>query len=467
MNLLLKDTAYCEFVDKIKNEFNICARALVITFGCQQNEADSEKIRGILADIGYAEADAPENADLIILNTCAIRELAEKNVLSMLGKFKAEKAKRPNLKIGVCGCMAAEQAVIDKLKKSFRYVDFTLEPNRLHELPSLIYKALAFGEKSFPIGMDNGDIVEGIPTVRRDSHKAWVSIMYGCNNFCTYCIVPYVRGRERSRNSAEILSECNELIESGVKEITLLGQNVNSYKADISFAELVRKITDIQGDFKLKFMTSHPKDVSDELISLFAARPDKLPPYFHLPLQSGSDAVLKRMNRTYNTDRYLSVVEKLRCAVPDIALSTDIIVGFPGETEEDYRATLEILRKVKFDFVFAFVYSPRNGTPAEKMDNQISAEVKSARITELLKIQDEIALEKNERFVGTLIDVFVDSKSDKKGSGTVYSGRTDSSKRVHFTCDRDVVGEKIKIKITRAAPYDLFGEVAETGEKND
>ena len=458
MNILLKDTKYQEFVEKIKAESPVFGKkALVITFGCQQNEADSEKIRGILNDIGYTETDSHDDADIIILNTCAIRELAEKKVLSMLGRFKARKAQSSDLKIGICGCMAAEPSVIEKLKKSFRYVDFTLEPNRLHELPELIYRSLALEEKSFPLGMDKGDIVEGLPTVRRDDFKAWVSVMYGCNNFCTYCIVPYVRGRERSRESAEILKECRELIESGVNEITLLGQNVNSYKADISFAELVDRITDIPGDFQLKFMTSHPKDVSDELIALFKSKKGKLAPYFHLPLQSGSDTVLKRMNRTYNTEKYLSVVEKLRSADPDIALSTDIIVGFPGESEEDYEATIDILKRVRFDFVFAFVYSPRIGTPAAKMEDQIPSDVKSRRITALLKEQDEISLSKNEKLVGSTLDVLVDTLSEKNGVN-VFSGRTSASKRVHFTCDGDVMGKQIKVKITRAAPYDLFGE---------
>ena len=458
MNILLRDTDYLEYVEKIKNITALTKPAYqVITFGCQQNEADSERIRGILEEAGF-DATTDETADIIILNTCAIRELAEKKVFSMLGKFKAKKADNKNMIIGVLGCMAAEKSVIDKLKKSFRYVDFTLEPNRLHDLPRLVYLALTQKQKSFPLGMDTGDIVEELPTVRKEGSAAWVSIMYGCNNFCTYCIVPYVRGRERSRDSSRVIAECRELVESGCKEITLLGQNVNSYRSDISFYELVKRISDIPGDFRLKFMTSHPKDVPDELIELFKENGSKLVPYFHLPLQSGSDKVLKRMNRTYNTERYLSVVNKLREVRPDIALSTDIIVGFPGETDEDFQKTLDILSEVRFDFVFAFVYSPREGTPAAKMPEQIDPKIKSERITNLLKFQDGIALSKNQKHVGETFDVLVDTKEKKDGI-TVYAGRTPTSKRVHFSSEDELLGEHVNIKITRAAPYDLYGEL--------
>ena len=459
MNILLKDTDYYQYSEMASTLISGDGlKYHVITFGCQQNEADSEKIRGILTQLGYTPAIDETKPDILILNTCAIRELAEKKVFSMLGKFKAAKAENPNMIIGILGCMAAEKSVIDKLKKSFKYVDFTLEPNRLHDLPKLIYLALSGKEKSFPLGKDTGDIVEDIPTIRKEGAQAWVSIMYGCNNFCTYCIVPYVRGRERSRESEKVLAECRELVESGCKEITILGQNVNSYRSDISFSELVKKISEIPGDFRLKFMTSHPKDVPDELIELFRENESKLVPYFHLPLQSGSDAVLKRMNRTYNTQRYLSVVEKLRIARPDIALSTDIIVGFPGESEEDFNQTLDMLKTVKFDFVFAFVYSPREGTPAAKMDDQIDPKIKSRRITHLLKVQDEIALEKNQKHVGEIIDVLVETSEVRRGV-TVFAGRSATSKRVHFNADGDLIGKHAKIKITRAAPYDLYGEL--------
>ncbi len=458
MNIQLHDTEYYENIELSKKEgISNQKCGFVITVGCQQNEADSEKIRGILSDMGYGQAESFESAEIIILNTCAIRELAEKKVFSMLGRFKAIKASKPELIIGVCGCMAAESGVIDKIKKSFPYVSFTLEPNRLHDLPRLINSAVIKGEKAFPLGKDTGDIVEGLPTIRAKGDKAWVSIMYGCNNFCTYCIVPYVRGRERSRDSHEVIEECRELVKNGVKEITLLGQNVNSYHSDITFSELIKQISDIEGDFLLKFMTSHPKDASDELISLFKKGNSKLAPYFHLPLQSGSDEILKAMNRRYDTERYLSLVEKLRETNPDIALSTDIIVGFPGETEEDFEKTMQILHKVKFDFVFAFVYSKRAGTPAEKMDNQIDDKIKSARITRLLCEQDEISIKKNEALLNSVVDVHVDYSEIRDGK-TVYTGRTMSSKRVHFSSNENFIGENIKVKITRAAPYDLFGE---------
>ena len=358
--------------------------AYVFTFGCQQNEADSEKIRALAREMGYVSTDSPESADLIVINTCAIREHAEMKALSMLGRFKALKKKRPDLIVGVTGCMSAEPHRRDMLKKDFHYVTFTLEPNMLHRIPELVYNAMVNGRRSFILGEDRGDIVEGIGADNTYTHKAWVSVMYGCNNFCSYCIVPYVRGRERSRASGDVIAECRALVERGCREITLLGQNVNSYRADLTFPELLARIAEIDGDFIIRFMTSHPKDTSDELIDVMARYGEKIAPYFHLPLQSGSDAILRAMNRTYSAEKFISIVRKLREKIPNVSLSTDVIVGFPGETDPDYRDTLRVLSECEFDMVYAFVYSKREGTRAATLDGQIDDATKSARITELL-----------------------------------------------------------------------------------
>ena len=432
----------------------------VITFGCQQNEADSEKILGLARSMGYSATEKADNADLIILNTCAIRKHAEEKALSLLGRFKAIKRKNPDLIVGVCGCMAAEEHIKNMLKTDFHYVTFTIEPNMIQRLPELLHKALTHGKRSFVYDEDAGDITEGLPIVRHSGHKAWVSIMYGCNNFCSYCIVPYVRGRERSRDSDTILAECRELVEQGCKEITLLGQNVNSYKGKYDFAGLLEKIAEIDGEFIIRFMTSHPKDVSDSLIEVMGRYTPKIAPYFHIPLQSGSDKILKAMNRTYNRDKFLNTVEKLRKSVPGICLSTDIIVGFPGESEEDFLDTLDILKRVKFDMVYAFKYSPREGTPAAKLSDQLNISVKEERIGRLLAFQDTISLEKNTEYVGKCVRVLVDSTSRRAGFDTV-SSRTDSNKLVHFPADKSLIGKFVNVMIEKAGAYDLIGKITE------
>ena len=346
MSINIFDTEAGKYIRNVK-ELNNGGKFTVVTFGCQQNEADSEKIRGMAKEMGYSIIDDPGDSDVIIVNTCAIRQHAEEKALSLIGRFKAIKKNKPWVIIGVVGCMAAEPHVAELIKKDFHYVSFTLEPSLLYKLPELIYKNLSDKKRSFIYGLDNGEIVEGMSAVRVSEHRAWVSIMYGCNNFCSYCIVPYVRGRERSRNSADIITECQDLVERGYKEITLLGQNVNSYRSDIDFADLLLAVSKIEGDFIIRFMTSHPKDVSDKLIKVMGEHSEKVAPYFHLPLQAGSDKILKAMNRTYNRERFLETVDKLRIAVPDIALSSDIIVGFPGESEEEFSQRAFAWRKRK------------------------------------------------------------------------------------------------------------------------
>ena len=464
MNVNIKDTnseKYIEGVRALTEGKGL--QACVITLGCQQNEADSEKIRALAVRMGYTITGTPEKADFIAVNTCAIREHAELKALSIVGNFKGYKKERPELIVAVCGCMAAEPKVAEKLKRSYHHVSFTVEPNMLHNLPEYLHRALIEKRRSFVLGSDKGDVVEGIDSVRASAHRAWVSVMYGCNNFCSYCIVPYVRGRERSRDAVEVINECRELVSKGYKEITLLGQNVNSYKSDMTFAELISAIAEIPGDFIIRFMTSHPKDVSDELIEAVGKYTGKIAPAFHLPLQSGNDRILKAMNRTYDSTKYLSTVDKLRAAVPGIALTSDIIVGFPGETDEEFEDTIRILEKVRFDMVFSFNYSPREGTKAAKMqDSFVSDEAKKVRMGRLLDLQCKISHSINDTYLDTVQRVLVDSFVEENGVRT-YSARTATNKLVHFNSDFANVGEFINVKIIRAGAFDLFGEVI--GEK--
>ncbi len=431
----------------------------VLTLGCQQNEADSERIRGMAEAMGYSAATEPEEASLIVVNTCAIRRHAELKALSIVGRFKAIKTARPETVIGICGCMAAEPHMVEHIKKNFHFVTFTLEPNRLFRLPELVAASLLESRRSFILGEDDGRIAEGLPIRRTQSHRAYVSIMYGCNNFCSYCIVPYVRGRERSRESGAVLAECRALIDSGVKEITLLGQNVNSYQSDMSFAALISAIAEMEGDFIIRFMTSHPKDVSDELIGAMKKYKGKIAPAFHLPLQAGSNPILKAMNRTYTKEHYLSIVKKLREAVPEIVLTTDIIVAFPGETEEDFLETVRMIEDVEYDMIFSFIFSPREGTKAAKMENTITEEEKNSRMSRLLALQKEIALKKNLPYADRVERVLVDDAA-REGEGN-YIGRTAGGKLVRFTDRENRIGRFVNVKITKATPFDLFGEAVE------
>lgn len=456
MVLSIENSNVNEYISLVRNRNAGHERNVhVITFGCQQNERDSETILGLCQEMGYIKTDDPDKADLIIINTCAIREHAEVKALSMLGRFKALKKKNPDLLVGVVGCMAAEPHRADMLKKDFHYVSFTAEPNMLHKIPELIARKMHDGKRSFVFGKDEGDIYEGAPSVRREKHRAWVSIMYGCNNFCSYCIVPYVRGRERSRNSEDILNECKSLVDSGVKEITLLGQNVNSYNADMTFPELISAVAEIPGDFIIRFMTSHPKDTSEELISVMKKHSPKIAPFFHLPLQSGSSEILRKMNRTYDRERYLDIALSLKENIPGIALSTDVIVGFPGENESDFADTMDILRKVEFDNVYAFLFSPREGTRAAKMENTVPRADMDKRMADLLAFQDELSLKLNIKYENSIQRVLVDSKDEKTN---IFSGRTLTNKLVYFSAEHDCIGEFVNVKITKACPYHLLGE---------
>ena len=431
--------------------------ACVVTFGCQQNEADSEKLRGMCREMGYAMTEAPEEADLILMNTCAVREHAEQRALSILGSFKHLKEKKPSLIIGVCGCMAAKPDRVQQFRRSLGYVNFSMRPGDLHRLPEMLKNAMTGGRRLFLEGEDSPPIAEEVPTLREHTHKAYISIMVGCNNFCSYCIVPHVRGRERSRASGAILREAESLIRGGCREIMLLGQNVNSYRSDCDFSTLLRRIDQIPGDYVLRFMSSHPKDVPEDLIRAMAEC-THIEKHFHLPLQSGSDKVLSEMNRRYTGEKYLSIVRRLREAVPDIALTSDVMVGFPGETEEDFLATLELLRRAEFDMVYSFIYSPRPGTPAAEREDQVPEAVKGERMRRLLALQDEISFGKNQQEVGRTLRILLDGK-DKSGEN--YNGRTESGKLVHLPARDTEIGSFLKVKILRAEPYALIAKRTE------
>ncbi len=452
----MTDTTYTAYISLVREEIEGQGlSACVMTFGCQQNEADSEKLRGMAREMGYAITESPETADLVLFNTCAIREHAEKKVLSYIGRLKQRKQDNPRLIIGVAGCMTAQTHRIEELKHSYPYVSFTLEPACLSEMPQAVWEAM-HRHRTFHRGGECPPMEEGLPTMRQETHRAWVSIMYGCNNFCSYCIVPYVRGRERSRDSSHILEEVRTCLHNGAKEITLLGQNVNSYRGDCDFTTLLEKICQIEGNFWVRFMTSHPKDVPDSLIQVMSRYPDKIAPHFHLPMQSGSDAILQKMNRRYTRNSYLEIVRKLREAVPGIALTTDIIVGFPGETEEAFSHTLEVMETVCFDMAYTFLYSPRKGTPAAVMPDQVSEEARATRMKRLLALQDKMSSVCATPYLGKTVTVLVDGPSK---NGGLYAGRTDTNKLVHFIGDPALVGQFVQVKIDRTEPYALYGSI--------
>ncbi len=434
-------------------------KCFVQTFGCQQNEADSERIAGMAVEMGYSLTYDPDEADLIVVNTCAVREHAEKKALSLIGQYKHCKTKNKDLVIAVCGCMPSQEHRADEIKHKYPYVDFTFGTSDIYMFPELLYRRLNGGKRTFIIPEDRPPVVEDIPVVRESNYRAWVSIMYGCNNFCSYCIVPYVRGRERSRRPEVIEAEVRELVESGYKDITLLGQNVNSYGRgcdfDCDFADLLERLASIEGDYKLHFMTSHPKDATKKLIDVMA-RNSRIARQFHLPLQSGSSDVLKVMNRGYTAEKYIEILDYIKEKLPDATLSTDIIVAFPGETEEDFSKTLALLEYVKYDMVFSFIYSPRNGTPAAKMENVIPDDVKADRMRRLLDLQTAIADELNAKCLGNTYRVICQGKS--KNNDGMLEGRTEGNKILLFASDTAREGDYVNVKVTKTQPYALIGE---------
>lgn len=435
--------------------------AFIMTFGCQQNEADSEKLAGMAKEMGYEIVNEPDNAYLIIVNTCAIREHAELKALSTIGQYKHIKQRNPDLIIAVCGCMVTQEHRVNDIKFKYPYVDFVFSTAAIHMLPQLLVEKLNKGRRLYCTN-EEYSVAEGLPIYRESNYRAWVSIMYGCNNFCTYCIVPYVRGRERSRRKEEIIAEVKGLVAEGYKDITLLGQNVNSYGKDMGFdydfADLLNELAQIEGDFILHFMTSHPKDATKKLVDVIAKN-DRVAKQFHLPLQSGSDIILKKMNRHYQLDKYLEIVDYMKEQIPDIVITSDIIVGFPGETEEDFQGTLDALKRVKYDMIYSFIYSPRKGTPAAEMENQVSPEVQSERFGRLLKLQNDIAYEINQKHLGQTIRVLCDGPS--KNNEKVLCGRTEGNKIVLFDGSNDLTGKYVNIKINKCETFALLGEVVE------
>ena len=450
------------FCDKISSYWLGQGRtpaAYVETYGCQQNEADSEKLRGYLVQSGYRIVFEAEGADVVVMNTCAIREHAEQRVFGNLGALTHTKKRHPAQKIFLCGCMAGETKVSDRIKKSYPHVDGCFSTHHLWQFPEILWNVLNKGRRQFYIEDEAGSIAEGIPQVRDNPLKAWVSIMYGCNNFCTYCIVPYVRGRERSRKKEDILAECRCLIEGGCKEITLLGQNVNSYGKDLAdgvdFSDLLAAIAEIPGDFLIRFMTSHPKDAGKKLFDTMAASP-KIAKQLHLPFQSGSSRVLKAMNRHYDREKYLEAVNYAKSVMPDLVLTSDVIVGFPGETEEEFEETISLIEQVRYDSLFTFIFSPRTGTPAAAMEDPTPKEEKNRRFDRLCAVQNGISEQIHESYVGKCLRCLIDG-TDKE----FLTARTEGGRLVRLTGDKNLIGSYRYITITGSTTWSLTGTFEE------
>ena len=448
-----------EIIKQKENNLGRKLTACVVTFGCQMNFKDSEKLVGILTEMGYEETD-DEHADLVLYNTCTVRENANFKIYGRLGYLSKIKEKNPDMIVGLCGCMMQEKHVVDKLNKSYRFIDLIFGTHNLYNFAELMYERLSENHKVEEILEGTDKIVEDLPTIRKYSFKSGVNIMFGCNNFCSYCIVPYVRGRERSRKPEDIVKEIEKLVSEGVVEIMLLGQNVNSYGKTlddpISFAELLRRVTKVDGLKRIRFMTSHPKDLSDELIETMHSS-DKICKQFHLPMQSGSNRILKEMNRHYTREDYLEIVRKLRESVPDIGLSTDIIVGFPGETEEDFQDTLELIKECRFDSVFTFIYSKRTGTPAAEMPNQIEESIIKDRFNRLLKVVNQISNEKINEKLGETVDVLIEEKNEKLEN--FVSGRLSNNTVVHVPGDESLIGTIQNVKLNKAKGFYYMGEI--------
>lgn len=432
------------------------------TYGCQANEADTEKIKGILEALSFTESDSLEHADIILLNTCAVRENAENRVFGELGRLKQYKKNNPELILGVCGCMPQEEKVVERILKSFNYVDLIFGTHNIYKLPEYLETVVLSKEKVIEVFSEEGSIVENLPRIRANTRKAWVNIMFGCDEFCTYCIVPYTRGKERSRNKDDIIKEVNELIKEGYKEVTLLGQNVNSYGRD--FKEINYKFADLLKDLykldipRIRFTTSHPKDFDLETVKVLS-QGGNLMPYIHLPVQSGSNEVLKRMNRKYTKESYIELVDNIYKYIPNVSLTTDIIVGFPGETEEQFNETLDLVKYCKFEGAFTFIYSKRAGTPAEHYPDDVSFEDKKQHLYKLNDLVNNGYLEGNKRFEGKTVMVLVDGTS--KNNDAVLAGYTENNKLVNFKGNAELIGEIVKVKITKAKTWFLVGEQVE------
>ena len=429
--------------------------------GCQMNSLQTETVAGIVKKMGYEEVSREEDADVVIYNTCTVRENANLKIYGHLGHLKSIKKQKKEMKIVLFGCMMQEPEVIEKIHKDYSFVDLVFGTHNFHKFPELFYRSLNTEGQIIDVWKESDEIVEGMPADRKYSFKTGVNIMFGCNNFCSYCIVPYVRGREKSREPEAILQEIRELVADGVTEVMLLGQNVNSYgktlENPITFAQLLQQVEEIEGLKRIRFMTSHPKDLSDELIETMA-KSKKVCHHLHLPMQSGSSRILKIMNRRYDKEKYLELVQKIRTAIPDISLTTDIIVGFPGETEEDFQHTLDVVDKCDFDTAFTFIYSKRSGTPAAKMENQIPEDVVKDRFDRLLSLVQEKGRQASSRFQGTVQEILVEEESKEKG---IYTGRTEYNLLVHFPGCRDLLGKYVKVRLDTCKGFYYFGTLVE------
>jgi len=434
-------------------------KAYTETYGCQQNAADTEKISGMLETMGFEMVSSAEDADVIVINTCAVREHAEMRVLGNVGALRHKKRRDPGTIIAICGCMVQQEHVKEKIKKSYPYVDMVFGPHALWRFPKLLYDKMSKNGRIFDTEDSSGQIAEGLPAIRKAGPKAWLSIMYGCNNFCSYCIVPYVRGRERSRTKDAIMREFRSLIDKGYRDVTLLGQNVNSYGRDLGgytdFPDLMREMCEIPGDFWIRFMTSHPKDATIKMFDTMAEC-EKIERHIHLPFQSGSSRVLQAMNRGYTREDYLGLIEYARKKMPDITITSDVIVGFPGETEEEFEDTLSMIEKVRFSALFTFIYSKRAGTPAAKMDCQIPEDIKHERFDRLIALQNAISEKEHEKLVGSTQRVLVDGKS--RGNEWTLSSRTSGGRLVHLKGGERLIGSFAHAKIVKCSPWALFGE---------
>lgn len=445
-------------VSKMSEELGRPVYYTVVTFGCQMNARDSEKLEGILEAVGYQKTEQEERADFVIYNTCTVRENANQRVYGRLGYLGKQKKKHPHMMIALCGCMMQESHVVEKLKKSYRFVDLIFGTHNIFRFSELLCQAMNSDRMVVDIWKDTDQIVEDLPVDRKYSFKSGVNIMFGCNNFCSYCIVPYVRGRERSRNPEDILKECRTLAADGVTEVMLLGQNVNSYGKNlnppVTFASLLSQVEQIPGIKRIRFMTSHPKDLSDELIQVMS-QSQKICSHLHLPLQSGSSRILKKMNRRYTKEQYLELVDRIRAAVPDISLTTDIIVGFPGETEEDFQETLDVVRKVRYDSAFTFIYSKRSGTPAAIMEDQVPPEVVKDRFDRLLQLVQEISRQMSSRFTGTVQEVLTEEVNGQDPS--LVTGRMSNNLLVHFPGDASMIGSYQKVRLDECKGFYYMG----------
>lgn len=443
--------------DQYKTEVGEQRKAIIITYGCAMNEHDSEKINAMLTDMGYAITKKVEESDLVIFNTCCVRENAELRVYGNLGRIKKIKETKKDLKLAVCGCMMQQPHVVEEIKSRYKYVDLVFGTHNLHNFPTLLEEVLTNKKQVVEVWDSQGEVVEGMSINREKQLKGFVNIMYGCNNFCTYCIVPYTRGRERSRKPEDIVEEIKALAQNGTREVMLLGQNVNSYGENgFDFADLLERVAKIEGLWRVRFMTSHPKDITQKLLEVMA-RYDTICKALHLPVQAGSDTILARMNRRYTKAQYLDIVSRARALMPDIGISTDIIIGFPGETEDDFLETLDVIQKVNYDSAFTYLYSKRTGTPAATLDQQVAEDVKSERMQRLLGILNPMVGEKMKQYQDQVIEVLVESFS--KSSEELMMGRNEQGITVNFSGDGSLIGQMVKVHVTRPKQFSLMGEL--------